>query len=253
MNQQPPQSSKPKKAFPFILLAVLAGTDLLVIGALPSNAQSSVHAANSEPVQAEIQNTCSLGLIPPTAPSPVTSSQLQSVAQTPSVSGLPKLKEAVAAEPSALSELILADNTPVKLKLKEEISSKKVKQAQVIALEVAEAVVVQGVTVIEKGANAKGCVAEVKRARMMGKKGKLSIALTEVQLVSGEVISIHGGDSKEGGTAAVRMALSSIVAPFFLLMAGKDAKYPVGTELTAFVDGDRSLDSSQFISQGSRP
>jgi hypothetical protein len=242
---QHPQSSKPQKAVPFILLGVLVSTDLLAIGALPSNAQSSVHAANSEPVQAAIQNTCSLSsLITPAAPSPVTPQQ--SVVQSPSVSGLPKLKEeAVGA--AELSELVLADNTPIKLKFKEEISSKKVKQSQVIALEVAEAVVVQGVTVIEKGANAKGCVAEVKRARMMGKKGKLSIALTEVQLVSGEVISIHGGDSKEGGTAAVRMALSSIVAPFFLLMAGKEAKYPAGTELTAFVDGDRPLNPSQFM------
>jgi hypothetical protein len=249
-HPQHPQHSSSLKTVPFILLGVLASTDMLVIGALPSKAELSVQAANTESTsQVKIQNTCSLesfsapATLSEAAASPPSSVTVQHSPKT----DLPMLQNAMLPNPP--SDLLLADNTPVKLKFKEEISSKKVKQSQVINLEVSEDVVVQDVTVIEKGAKAKGCVAEVKRARMMGRKGKLSIVLTEVQLVSGEMIALHGTDSKEGGVAAARMALSSIVAPFFLLMAGKEAKYPAGTELTAFVDGDRPLNPSQFVSE----
>jgi hypothetical protein len=145
-----------------------------------------------------------------------------------------------------LAGFILTDNTPVKLKFKETITSKTAQENQPIEFEVADDVVVQGVTVIARGTSAKGIISEVKKARMLGRKGKISIVLKEVPLVSGERVSLRSNQTQGGGLSAGTIALSAIVTPFFLFMGGKEAKYPAGTEFSAFVDGDYSLNRSKF-------
>jgi hypothetical protein len=165
------------------------------------------------------------------------------------------LQTPLPATPSALfktplanpaSGFILIDNTPVKLKFKETITSKTAIENQPIDFEVSEDVVLNGVVVIARGATAKGIVAEVKRAKMLGRKGKLSLILKEVQLTSGERISIRANQTQGGGLSAGTIAVSAIVTPFFLLMGGKEAKYTAGTEFSAFVDGDYRLDAAKF-------
>ncbi len=150
------------------------------------------------------------------------------------------------------SGFILTDNTPIKLKFKETISSKTAEENRPIEFDVAEDIVVQGVIVIAKGTSAKGMIAEVKRAKMLGRKGKISIILKEVALVSGERVSLRASQTQGGGLSAGTIALSAIITPIFLLMGGKEAKYTAGTEFTAFVDGDYALDPSKFIQRGSR-
>jgi hypothetical protein len=145
-----------------------------------------------------------------------------------------------------LAGFILTDNTPVKLKFKETITSKTAQENQPIEFEVADDVVVQGVIVIARGTSAKGIISEVKKARMLGRKGKISIVLKEVPLVSGERVSLRSNQTQGGGLSAGTIALSAIVTPFFLFMGGKEAKYPAGTEFSAFVDGDYSLHRSKF-------
>jgi hypothetical protein len=144
------------------------------------------------------------------------------------------------------SGFILTDNTQVKLKFKETVTSKTATENQPIEFEVSEAIVLNGVTVIAKGATAKGIIAEVKHARMLGRKGKLTIILKEVQLTSGERVSLRSSQTQGGGLSAGTIAVSAIVTPFFLLMGGKEAKYTAGTEFAAFVDGDYVLNPSRF-------
>jgi hypothetical protein len=154
--------------------------------------------------------------------------------------------------PNPMSGFILTNNTPIKLKFKETISSKTAQENQLIEFEVAEDIAVQGVTVIARGTNAKGIISEVKRAKMLGRKGKIAIVLKEVALVSGERVSLRANQSQGGGLSAGTIALSAIVTPFFLFMGGKEAKYPAGTEFTAFVDGDYGLDRAKFGRGGFR-
>jgi hypothetical protein len=228
-----------KKAIPLVLFGLLASADVLVLAALPSAAQSTQQTASTAVQQPTILDSCS-------QPKIDTVSNVSEPLASPQVPAT-----SLTTTPSA--ELTLAHDTPIKLKFKQVLSSKTAKQNQEITLEVAEDVVVQGKTVIAKGATAKGCVAEVERAKKMGHKGKLSIVLTEVQLASGESLPVRGTHSKVGGTAVARLALTWIVAPFFALMAGKEAKYSVGTEVTALVDGDRPLDPAQFSAATPQP
>ncbi len=199
-------TQKSKKLCPFFGIALLANCNLMFMAPLPSQAQSSPLLQKP---------------LPPTS----------------------SLKTPL---PSSQSGFILTSNTPVKLRFKTTISSKTAQENEPIEFEVAENIVVQGVTVIAKGSTAKGIIAEVKRAKMLGRKGKLSIILREVQMVSGERVALRAEQKQGGGLSGGAIALSAIVTPFFLFMGGKEAKYPAGTEFTAFVDGDYVLDLSKF-------
>lgn len=183
---------------------------------------------------------------------PAPSSTSQTPSRSPSNSGVqaplppnpsPQLRTPL---PNPQAGFILTDNTPVKLRFKETITSKTAQENQLIEFEVAEDVVVKGVTVIQRGAIAKGIIAEVKRARMLGRRGKLNIVLKEVQIASGERVALRASTGKGGGLSGGAIALSAIVTPLFLLMGGKEAKYTAGTEFSAFVDGDYALDPSKF-------
>jgi hypothetical protein len=169
----------------------------------------------------------------------------------------PSLQKPLPAEPASQPRaplpnnkigFILADSTPLKLKFKETITSKTAQENQSIEFEVSENVLLEGVIVIAKGSTAKGIIAEVKKARMLGRKGKLNILLKEVSLVTGERVTLKTTQKQGGGLSGGTIALSAIISPFFLLMGGKEAKYPAGTEFTAYVDGDYALEKARFKS-----
>jgi hypothetical protein len=153
--------------------------------------------------------------------------------------------------PSSQGKFVLTNGTPMKLKFKETITSKTAQENSNIEFEVSEPVLLNGVTVIARGATAKGIIAEVKKARMLGRKGKINIILKEVQLLTGERVAVRASQQQGGGLSAGTIALSAIITPIFLLMGGKEAKYPAGTEFTAYVDGDYALDQSKFSSGSS--
>jgi hypothetical protein len=161
------------------------------------------------------------------------------------------LPPASTSKPTAPLTFGLEDGHPIKVKLKEEISSKTAQTNQTILFEVADDVVVDGKVVIAKGALAKGYVAKAKPSGMLGQKGKLDIAVKEVTLVSDERVGIRAGKDKGGGTSASVVALAAVISPFFLLMKGKNVTYTAGTELDVFIDGNYELDPSKFNVSGS--
>ncbi len=146
----------------------------------------------------------------------------------------------------------LADGHPIKVKFREEISSKTAQTNQTIMFEVVDDVVVDGKVVISKGALAKGYVVKAKPSGMLGQKGKLEIAVKEVTLASDERIGIRAGKDQGGGTSGSVIALAAIVSPFFLLMKGKNVTYNAGTELEVYVDGNYELEPSKFSVSGSQ-
>ncbi|MUG95209.1 hypothetical protein F7734_23755 [Scytonema sp. UIC 10036] len=140
----------------------------------------------------------------------------------------------------------LADGTPVKVKFKQTISSKTAKENDPVEFEVSENVLVGNVVVIAKGALAKGIVTRARRSGMLGRKGKLNIALKEVTLVSGERISIRAEQKSGGGTSGGVIATAVLLSPVALLFKGKNRTYEAGTEVQAFVDGNFALERNKF-------
>src|ERR1700733_571301 len=89
---------------------------------------------------------------------------------------VPASSSDVAAKPSTPPPPnTLLDGTAVKLRLAETISSSNAKVGQQVPFEVTEDVVVQGVPVLPKGAQAIASVTDANPKKSMGRGGKLNI------------------------------------------------------------------------------
>ncbi len=143
----------------------------------------------------------------------------------------------------------LADGTPVKLTLKQTLSSATSHNNDPIEFEVAEDVRVGNTIVIARGATAKGMVVEARPSGMLGRKGKLEIAVKEVELTSGERVLLRANQVTGGGNAGGLLAAAAIVNPLFLLFKGRTVTYKAGTEMNAFVDGNFELNRNKFSSR----
>jgi PEGA domain len=107
---------------------------------------------------------------------------------------------------------------------------------------------------VPRGGIAWATVTEAQPKRRMARGGKLNVNIDAVRLVSGEKAALRAVKELKGGghTGAMTGAIvaTSIVffpaAPFFLFMKGKDITIPKGTEITAYINGDISLDPKKF-------
>ncbi len=146
------------------------------------------------------------------------------------------------------------DGTAVKLRLSETISSESAHTGQQVPFEVVEDVVVQGVTVLPKGAAALATVTDAEPKKRMGRGGKLDVNVDSARLADGEKVQLRAVKNNKGGghigAMTGAMVATSIVffpaAPLFLFMHGKDITIPKGTEITAFVQGDTKLEMARF-------
>jgi hypothetical protein len=162
---------------------------------------------------------------------------------------------AVAATPAV--GFLLEDGTPVHLVLSQNLSSADAVTGQTVEFEVVDDVIVNGFLVIPHGATAWATVTDAEHKRRMGRAGKLDLNVDKVRLADGEKALLRAvKDTKGGGhTGAMvgAMVATSLVvwpaAPLFLLMHGKDVTIPKGTNISAFVQGDVTLDQSKFQRQ----
>jgi hypothetical protein len=139
------------------------------------------------------------------------------------------------------AQSVLRAGTPIVLRLSETISTKE-KVAKIndrVRLEVAEAVTVNGVTIIPSGSPATGELTDVKYKGMWGKSGRLVGRVLNVN-ANGRTIRLSGTfDSKGGSGTAGAVAVSAIVfAPAGFFMTGKSAELPAGSTVRGFIDED---------------
>jgi hypothetical protein len=143
-------------------------------------------------------------------------------------------------------EVKVPDGTPLEIELLSNISSATAKEGDIVDFTVVNPVVVDGVTVVEKGAPAKARIAAVKKAGYWGKAGRLGWTMQDVLAADGNRIALRmekklTGDSK-GGTVATATIVTAVVfwpaAPFWGFKKGKNAIYPAGKRFEAFVHGD---------------
>lgn len=171
----------------------------------------------------------------------------------PSITPATPSKDAAEAPRPALPNTLM-DGTAVALRLSETISSEDAHVGQQVPFEVTEDVVVQGVTVIAKGAPAIASVTVAEPKRRMGRGGKLDVVIDSVRLVDGSKVQLSATKNTKGGghvgAMTGAMVATSIVffpaAPLFLFMHGKEITIPKGTAITAFVNGDTKLDMARL-------
>jgi hypothetical protein len=138
------------------------------------------------------------------------------------------------------SQTVLRTGTPVPLKMQELLTTngKKLKVGQRFQMEVAENIMLNGMTVIPAGSPAVGEVTDVRNKGMWGKSGHIN-ARVLYATVNGRQIRLSGQLDDKGttGTAGVVGAIAVLpVAGFFV--TGTSATIPIGTPVNGFMDED---------------
>jgi hypothetical protein len=202
-----------------------------------------------------IQQAAPTASAAPTATSPATT-----VPETPkpdSAAAAPAPVAPPATAGSAPRGFVLEDGTPVHLVLSENLSSADAVTGQTVPFEVVEDVIVDGFVVIPHGSTAWATVTDAEHKRRMGRAGKLDLNIDKVRLADGEKAMLRAvkgvkGGGHTGAMVGAMVATSLVVwpaAPLFLLMHGKDVTIPKGTNISAFIQGDVTLDESKFQRQ----
>lgn len=144
---------------------------------------------------------------------------------------------------STSTDNVLRVGTPIALKVSEGLTTegKKLRAGARFNLETAEAITLNGMTVIPAGSPAVGEVTDVRNKGMWGKSGKINARILYVR-VGDRQIRLSGQIDDKGvtGTAGVVGAVALLpVAGFF--MTGTSARIPVGTPVKAFLDEDLTI------------
>lgn len=149
---------------------------------------------------------------------------------------------------NAYSQTItLFEGTIVRVRLMETLDSRISKEGDMINFEAVEDVIVDGVTVIKKGASAKGMVLSIKKSGIGGKKGELSISIDYVTAVNGKNIKLKysassAGESRSGGAVAGAL----LINPLLILVKGKSATIEKDKEFNVYVDKDYEFNLEDF-------
>lgn len=142
------------------------------------------------------------------------------------------------ASPAAASELTLLNGTPIHVKLKKTVSSASARVGDQVELEVVEDVVVDGLSVVSKGATASGIVTDAEPKKRLGRGGKLGLSIISVRLSDNEKAAVRSYQEGKGSDNSAGSILP--------LASGKDVAFTEGTEFTAYVDGDLYLKREAF-------
>ncbi len=152
-------------------------------------------------------------------------------------------------EPQRTGSLQIPDGTLIEIEAPYRVNSKEFKPDDEISFRVINPVKINGVTVIEQGANATGLIEKAKRGGHFGKAGLLVWTMQTVTAVDGSQVPLRTvrerlrGDSKAAKVATqmvVTGALLLFIAPVALLHGfkrGKDAFIPAGKRYEVFVNG----------------
>ena len=137
-------------------------------------------------------------------------------------------------------EAVLADGTEIRVRLLETISSAWAEERQPLILEIVDDVMVGGEIVIARMARAEGTVVRAERRHGFGRRGKVTFSLDRAQAIDGQMLPLRNETSFRGNDRYSKAAVVTLlVGPFGIFVKGRDVEIPAGTELSAYVRGDR--------------
>lgn len=156
--------------------------------------------------------------------------------------GGPALAKAKPKRPVAAPVVLrLPQGTEVKVRTETELSSKSAKVGDAVPMRVIDPVRYRERIVIPAGAMVTGRVTEVKGRGMLGKSGKLEIAVESVNVgkASIRLRGARNGAAMNGGTqTALKVAGAVVASPLVLLAPGRSAVIEAGTEFVAYTNED---------------
>jgi hypothetical protein len=141
--------------------------------------------------------------------------------------------------PTVVSAFVLANNTPIHVKLNQTISSATAHVGDAVELEVVEDVIVDGVTVLPLGSKVSGVIAVAEIKKRFGHGGRVAFSINSMALADGEQVKVRCYQESSGSSNTS----SDAVIP---LSSGKDVTIPKDLEFTALVDGEARLKREGF-------
>ncbi len=137
---------------------------------------------------------------------------------------------------TAIAATTLPASTPVMITLSETVSSETHPAGSSVSGVVANAIVVDGVTVIPAGAQAMGTVVSASAAGIIGQPGSLMVQFNSVQGAGGVAIPLQNAtanaEGKSNATTSIVVGLFCCILGF--LMKGENASVAQGTTINAF-------------------
>lgn len=132
--------------------------------------------------------------------------------------------------------------TILKIALAKELSSKKARVGDSVALKLVENLIINDVVVVPAGAEVKGVVTKSRKAGGLGRGGKLEFSVVSVKTLNGVEIPLDYTKYQHGAGdagAAVVFAAVSVVGGLF--MKGKNVVYNEGLQFDVEVTADTDL------------
>ena len=169
------------------------------------------------------------------------------------VDATPVLPTVVSAPPAAATQCCrIASGTLLTLEIMEPLDSSLLKRGDRFRIRLAEALTIDGHTVLADGTEGIGEVVHAERSRSGGRAGELLIAARRLDHLGGAVPLRGlkmGGSGKDKTQAA--LALSFAAGPFALFLQGDEIVIPAGTLAQAKVAQD--LDFTPVQTDGDAP
>jgi hypothetical protein len=158
----------------------------------------------------------------------------------------PSLKPTKIANSSDEPTIKLPAGTAVVLRAIESLSSQSLTEASTVTFRVLNDVKVNDVVIIKAGTKAQAQVSATDKAGFVGQSGKILISDFSTRSIDGTFIPLQGTVSNQASSRIVLSGvLSFFVCPLFLLMKGKEAVIPAGTEKTVFTAADVQVKTEQ--------
>ena len=139
------------------------------------------------------------------------------------------------------AEIKVPEGTELRMRLEEPLSSKTANQGDRFSVSLIEDVRLADGMVLKAGYRGVGEVTEARGNGMLGKAGKLNVTLNYLK-VGDERIRLRANKAAKGdnrtGTQVVTFVFLGVFAGF---IKGKDVSIPKGTQLTAYTDEEKVL------------
>lgn len=151
------------------------------------------------------------------------------------------------------NEILVKDGTRVELELAYTVSSENLNEGDAVSFLVVQPVIVNGTTVIERGAAATARVVKAEGGKSWGRGGNLSWAIQHVSAVDGSKVPLHYSAQTKGGgkpgTVTTGIVVTGLLfwpaAPLWGFKKGKPAVIPAGKRFEVFVHGDTTVKINQ--------
>jgi len=145
----------------------------------------------------------------------------------------------------ANAEVRIPANTRVHVALNKEVIGKKkyVREGDLVPARVWRDVIIDGAVVIAADTPALVKVEKLKTRKIVGIKGKLTLAILETTAADGTPVSLTGGYNKAGkGRIGLTASIGALLFWPALFIPGSAARLPADTLMNSYTVGDVTLD-----------